>query len=134
MVNSSRPLKPSNDWKSGYKRAVLNAFVKHAYALKPGAENQKMYSQGAFYYGGAENYTMTETVRNHLKSCSIDPVVTSMPEGCGWTDFAGTFATSDYNREGIKARVSCKCGVIRKVWMRMEGQVGVLIEAVLAED
>jgi hypothetical protein len=115
----------TDDWRVGYKRAVLTAFARKA-AVRG---NANYYDQG-----GGLDYDRTTAVYAHLRACTVDPVLTAMPTDSSWDEFMGTFYEGDETRHGMDATVTCKCGTLRTVPMRLTGTFSELLQAVLEED
>jgi len=119
----------SEDWKAGYKRALLTAFGRSAYALKP------LHGGADTYYGGPFDYQRTTEVHQHLSSigCEVDVDASPMPEDVSWAQFNGTFAEDD-TRHGLDGSITCRCGRLRGVPVRWEGTFSELLTQVLRED
>lgn len=116
----------ADDWKTSYKRAVLTAFARQADVR---LDRDNYYASGSGFNHGA-----TGKVRQHLKTCTIDPVLTKMPTDSEWDEFMGTFYEGDTTKHGMDATVTCRCGYVRKTRMRLEGTFSNLLRAVLEED
>lgn len=116
----------SEDWKVGYKRAVLSAFAKSAVAK---SENEEYYSS----LGGID-YELDPKVHDHLQVCEIDLELTELPDDSQWETFHGTFYEGDETEYGMDTTITCKCGQVKGVGMRMSGTFGEFLRSVLEED
>lgn len=117
----------TEDWRVGYKRALLGAFARSARALKPtggGADT---------YYGGPFDYRRTNELWAHLRECAVDADASPMPQDVEWEQFRGTFA-EDHTCHGLDGRLTCRCGFLREVEVRWEGSFTELLHEVLRED
>jgi len=115
----------SEDWKVGYKRAMLNEFGRSAYALRT--------NDGDRYYGGPFDYQRTSQVHEHLRGCEVDADASPMPKDVEWDQFNGTFA-EDHTHHGLDGVITCRCGHLRKVRVRWEGSFTELLHGILRED
>jgi hypothetical protein len=115
----------SEDWKVGYKRALLNEFGRSAYALRT--------DEGDRYYGGPFDYGTTGLIHEHLRKCEVNVDKSPMPEDVAWNQFMGTFA-EDHTRHGLDGVITCRCGHLRKVRVRWEGNFTELLHGILRED
>lgn len=115
----------SDDWKVGYKKALMSAFARSACVL------------GTYSYyssGGGLDYRATQRLQDHLKSCEVDLDRSEMPTDSEWVEFMGTFYEGDDTQYGLDATVSCTCGELRDVVMRLRGSFSELLLEVLRED
>lgn len=114
----------AEDWKTGYRQALLAAFVRDASPVK---------TSGDTYYGGWQDYERLEAVRRHLSGCA-PTLASTMPTDAEWSEFMGTFYDGDETKHGLDAIITCHCGYVRDVRLRLEGTFSELLEQVLRED
>lgn len=113
----------SDDWKVGYKLAVLSAFVAKAGATR----------DGSYYASGNINYDLTEEIREHMKVCPCDLSKMEMPVDSRWQEFMGTFYEGDETVRGLDAYLTCQCGKYEGEQIRLQGTFSELLTAILRE-
>lgn len=114
----------SEDWKVGYKQAVLKAFVWQAGAI----------TDGSYYASGRMNYERTYELREHLTTCTFDPEKMKLPVDSSWSEFMGTYFEGDTTRHGLDGYLTCQCGKYEDEHIRLQGTFGDLLQAILRED
>lgn len=117
----------SENWKAGYKKALLGAFARSALALKP------LDGSVDTYWGGPFDYERSNALIEHLRVCEVNADESPMPEDVAWEQFMGTFA-EDHTRHDLDGRITCRCGFLREVRVRWEGTFSELLTQVLRED
>lgn len=99
-------------------QAEYERFLREA-VLKRGA----LVSTGSTYYGWiADDW-------RHTSKCEL--TTTKVPEEITYSEFAGTFATSDSTHHAVEVSgVSCKCGQLKDRKVRWDASVSEVAEAV----
>lgn len=111
----------SDDWKIGYRQALL------AYVAKRGAA---VSSKASLYGWIAQDW---QKIGRHVQSCGLDFAHTEIKES-SWDEFAGTFAETDYHRHGIDVTGRCKCGELRDLHLRVDASIGEILTELLKEN
>lgn len=97
----------STDWVEGYRSALARTLVRQGEVW---VETNRWRQ-----FDNSFDYKQTNAVQKHLaedKTWTLD----SDPTEEFWTEFAGTFASTDAGRRtGIKAKVGCSCGQFKDV-------------------
>ena len=114
----------SDDWKKGYKQALMNAFAREASIRS----DYRYYARA-----GGLDYQASAKLAAHLKNCNISVENSSMPEDSSWHEFMGTFYEGDTTIYGLDANITCECNKFENVAMRMTGTFSELLQAVLRE-
>jgi hypothetical protein len=107
-------------WKDEYKRALTKFVIERGTIVRNDGDDG--------YYGIIAHDW--DKVRNHLKTCRVDYTKTGEIYDVSWTEFAGTFASSDYDKVGSEVEVTCKCGVINGRKIRYEGGFAEMIKEI----
>jgi hypothetical protein len=114
----------NDDWKAGYKLAVLSAFVRQAGAVR----------DGSYYSSGNINYDLTDEIRKHLQTCPPAFGKMAMPVDSDWEEFMGTFYEGDTTVHGLDTYLYCECGKYKGEQIRLRGTFSELLTAILKDD
>lgn len=114
----------SEDWKIGYKKALLDVLIE-----KGGVHNGKEDWQNL--YGGWQDYEKTNELREHLKGiCNIKPELSGNIKDIEWEEFDSTFGP---NRtiHAISAEITCYCKKFNKSKVILEITFADLLKYIL---
>lgn len=117
----------TEDWREGYQRAMLVLMARRGAAVEE--------DRGRRSYGGWEDYDATELMRDHMRGC--EPQLTASSTLCEsqWEEFDGTFAEPPWSqRHGVDVYLSCTCGYVRDMRVRLASTVGQIMVWLLGGD
>lgn len=115
-----------SDWIAGYRAALARTMVRLGEPIEPDWRKRN--------YGSKFDYKLTAAVHQHQEE---DPVwtLTSDPTEEVWSEFSGTFASTDAStRRGFQASASCSCGRYKDLEILVETTYSGLLLALLQDE
>lgn len=110
------------DWQAGYRKAVLAYVVSHAFPREPNEYNA--------VYGWQDYSGAAAAKRNHLLGCGASVEASSEVVDSQWSQFDGTFVDNS-EHFGIDAQLTCNCGQVKELPVRLEKGLGEIIQGVV---